>query len=106
MAAAARACNGCGACRATSPEIRMCPINRMNPREEASPRAKANLVRGLFDGSLPSDILLQDLCKEVADLCVHCHMCRLECPANVDIPKLMLEAKAAYVSTNGQKLHD
>jgi FAD/FMN-containing dehydrogenase/Fe-S oxidoreductase len=106
MAAAARLCNGCGACRATSPEVRMCPINRMNPREEASPRAKANLVRGLFDGSLPSDTLLQDLCKDVADLCVHCHMCRLECPANVDIPKLMLEAKAAYVSTNGQKLHD
>jgi Fe-S oxidoreductase len=106
MAAAARLCNGCGACRATSPEVRMCPLNRMNPREEASPRAKANLVRGLFDGSLPSDTLLHDLCKDVADLCVHCHMCRLECPANVDIPKLMLEAKAAYVTTNGQKLHD
>ena len=39
-------------------------------------------------------------------LCVHCHMCRLECPANVDIPKLMLEAKAAYVNTNGLTLHD
>ncbi len=33
-------------------------------------------------------------------------MCRLECPANVDIPKLMLEAKAAYVRTNGLTLHD
>ena len=33
-------------------------------------------------------------------------MCRLECPANVDIPKLMLEAKAAYVRTNGLPLHD
>jgi len=105
MAAAARACNGCGACRATSPEIRMCPINRMNTREEASPRAKANLVRGLLAGQLPEDTLLQDVCKDVADLCVHCHMCRLECPANVDIPKLMLEAKAAYLATNGQSLH-
>ena len=91
-------CNGCGACRSTSPDVRMCPIFRMNPREEASPRAKANLVRGLLDGNLPDDTLLQDVCKEVADLCVHCHMCRLECPANVDIPKLMLEAKAAYVA--------
>ncbi|MEX0641596.1 MAG: anaerobic glycerol-3-phosphate dehydrogenase subunit C, partial [Pirellulales bacterium] len=105
MAAAARACNGCGACRSTSPEVRMCPINRMNTREEASPRAKANLIRGLLAGQLPDDTLLQDACKEVADLCVHCHMCRLECPANVDIPKLMLEAKAAYVNTNGLKLH-
>ena len=65
----------------------MCPINRMSPREEASPRAKANLVRGLLDGQLPGDTLLQDVCKDVADLCVHCHMCRLECPANVDIPE-------------------
>jgi Fe-S oxidoreductase len=55
---------------------------------------------------LPQDVLLQDACKETADLCVHCHMCRQECPANVDIPKLMLEAKASYVSTNGLKLQD
>jgi FAD/FMN-containing dehydrogenase/Fe-S oxidoreductase len=106
MALAARTCNGCGICRTTSPDTRMCPINRMNPREEASPRAKANLVRGLLAGNLPEDMLLQDICKEVADLCVHCHQCRLECPASVDIPKLMLEAKAAYVSTNGLTLHD
>ena len=84
----------------------MCPIFRMNPREEASPRAKANMIRGIVDGTLPSDILLQDECKQVADLCVHCHMCRLECPANVNIPKLMLEAKAEYVQTNGLTLHD
>lgn len=106
MAAAAKACNGCGACRATSLDVRMCPIFRINPREEASPRAKANLVRGLLAGELPPDTLLQDACKEVADLCVHCHMCRLECPANVDVPKLMLEAKASYVATNGQTLHN
>ncbi len=105
MAAAAKICNGCGSCRSTSPEVRMCPIFRANPREEASPRAKANLIRGLLADQLPENTLLQDNCKEVADLCVHCHMCRLECPANVDIPKLMLEAKAEYVSTNGLSLH-
>jgi FAD/FMN-containing dehydrogenase/Fe-S oxidoreductase len=106
MATAARACNGCGACRSTSPDVRMCPIFHLSPREEASPRAKANLLRGILSGSLAADQLVKDACKEVADLCVHCHMCRLECPANVDIPKLMLEAKAAYVATNGLSLHD
>lgn len=106
MALAARACNGCGACRSISLDVRMCPIFHMNPREEASPRAKANLVRGLLSGNLPEDTLLQDACKEVADLCVHCHSCRLECPANVDIPKMMLEAKASYVHTNGLPLPD
>jgi FAD/FMN-containing dehydrogenase/Fe-S oxidoreductase len=106
MALAARACNGCGACRTTSLEVRMCPIFRASPREEASPRAKANLIRGVVAGTLPDDMLVQDACKAVADLCVHCHSCRLECPVNVNIPKLMLEAKAAYVRTNGLKLHD
>jgi FAD/FMN-containing dehydrogenase/Fe-S oxidoreductase len=103
---AARLCNGCGACRSTSPDVRMCPIFRLSPREEASPRAKANLVRGILTGRLPPDEMVDDACKEVADLCVHCHMCRLECPANVDIPKLMLEAKATYVRTNGLSFHD
>jgi FAD/FMN-containing dehydrogenase/Fe-S oxidoreductase len=106
MALEARTCNGCGACRAATPDVRMCPIFRLAPREEASPRAKANVVRAVLTGCLPEDTFLQDACKEIADLCVHCHMCRLECPANVDIPKLMLEAKAAYVHTNGMTLKD
>ncbi|MEX0613219.1 MAG: anaerobic glycerol-3-phosphate dehydrogenase subunit C, partial [Pirellulales bacterium] len=106
MAVAARTCNGCGACRSISLDVRMCPIFHMSPREEASPRAKANLIRGVLTGNLPDDTLLQDACKEVADLCVHCHSCRLECPANVDIPKMMLEAKASYVQTNGLPFHD
>jgi FAD/FMN-containing dehydrogenase/Fe-S oxidoreductase len=98
---AARACNGCGACRSIGPEVRMCPIFKYTPREEASPRAKANLVRGVLSGELSATELLLDDAKKVADLCVNCHQCRLECPAEVDIPKLMLEAKASYVATNG-----
>ncbi|GAG40759.1 unnamed protein product, partial [marine sediment metagenome] len=42
--------------------------------------------------------------KALADLCIHCHMCRLECPANVDIPKLMYESKGAYVAAGGLHL--
>jgi Fe-S oxidoreductase len=105
IADAARLCNGCGACRATL-DVRMCPIFHLAPGEEASPRAKANLVRGVLTGRLPPDTFATEACKDVADLCVHCHMCRLECPANVDIPKMMLEAKAAYVSTNGLNVQD
>jgi FAD/FMN-containing dehydrogenase/Fe-S oxidoreductase len=106
MTYAARLCNGCGACRTQSPDTRMCPTFRPSPREEASPRAKANLARGLLTGSLPPGVVVDDAFKELLDLCVHCHMCRLECPANVDIPKLMAEAKAAYVATNGLDFHD
>lgn len=106
LAESARACNGCGACRTRSEEARMCPIFRYAPREEGSPRAKANLVRAVVTGALPGDTLQHDDVKEIADLCVHCHMCRLDCPAQVDIPKLMLEAKAAHVKANGLKPHN
>lgn len=102
----ARTCNGCGACRTRAPGTRMCPLNRIAPREEASPRSKANLMRGIFTEQLPTETLQQEAFKEVADLCYHCHMCRIECPANVDIPKLMVEAKAQYVHSNGLAFHD
>jgi FAD/FMN-containing dehydrogenase/Fe-S oxidoreductase len=101
IAHAARICNGCGRCRTESPEERMCPIFRFAPREEASPRAKANLVRAVLTGRIGSEELSKDHVKAIVDLCVNCHQCRLECPASVDIPKLVLEAKAQYVATNG-----
>ena len=101
VADTANQCTGCGDCRAQSPHARMCPIFRTAPAEEASPRAKANLIRGILTGSLDLSTLTSDAFKDIADLCVHCHMCRLECPAAVDIPRLMRESKGAYVAANG-----
>ena len=106
VAIAARSCNGCGGCRSQSESLRMCPIFRFAPAEEASPRAKANLMRGLFTGHLKPSQLADDELKSIADLCVNCHQCRDECPANVDIPKLMIEYKAQYVATNGLPFAD
>ena len=106
IALAARNCNGCARCRTNSPKERMCPVFRLAPREEASPRAKANLMRGVVTGQLDPKLLATDQFKEIADLCVNCHQCRLECPAGVDIPKLMVEAKAQYYSANGMILSD
>jgi FAD/FMN-containing dehydrogenase/Fe-S oxidoreductase len=106
IAHTARSCIGCGACRSQLDEVRMCPIFRLAPSEEASPRAKANLVRGVLTGRLDAEIVTTDEYKQIADLCVNCHQCREECPANVDIPKLMVEAKAAYVAVNGLRPTD
>jgi FAD/FMN-containing dehydrogenase/Fe-S oxidoreductase len=106
IAQLARSCNGCGSCRAQDPSVRMCPIFRFGQVEENSPRAKANLMRGILTGQLDPELIKSDDFKEVADLCVNCQQCRLECPAGVDIPKLMLEAKAAYVANNGLRLRD
>ncbi|MGO9108240.1 MAG: anaerobic glycerol-3-phosphate dehydrogenase subunit C [Thermoguttaceae bacterium] len=106
VADATASCNRCGECRSQSPQVRMCPIFRFLPTEEASPRAKANLIRGILNRSIDLSRLSTDAFKDVADLCVHCHSCRLECPAGVDIPKLMMEAKAAYLRTNGMRFAD
>ncbi|QDT11599.1 anaerobic glycerol-3-phosphate dehydrogenase subunit C [Planctomycetes bacterium K23_9] len=101
-----RACNGCGRCRASDPRERQCPVFRAHPAEEASPRAKANLLRGVLSGALTVDDLAGDRAKAIADLCFNCHQCRVECPASVDIPKIAGELKAQYVATNGLPLSD
>jgi FAD/FMN-containing dehydrogenase/Fe-S oxidoreductase len=97
-------CNRCGLCRTQSPEKRMCPLFRIEPSEEASPRAKANLIRGVLSGRVDLGQLTSWEFKEIADLCVHCHACRLECPAGVDIPRIMRESKGAFVAANGLTL--
>lgn len=106
LLSAARKCNGCGRCRTTLGDERMCPIFRATLQEEASPRAKANLMRAVVAGKLSIDTLATDEFRHLADLCVNCHQCRIDCPAEVDIPKLMIEAKAQHVQRSGLKFSD
>jgi Fe-S oxidoreductase len=79
----------------------MCPIFRAEPIEAAAPRAKANLLRHLLADAPAAGQLGNDDVRAIADLCVNCKMCALECPAHVNVPKLMLEAKAANVAAHG-----
>jgi len=102
----AAVCTRCGECRTQQAGFRMCPLFRGNPCEEASPRAKANLITGLLSGQVPLSQVTSDEFKQVVDLCVHCQMCRLECPLQVDIPQLMREAKGAYVTAHGLPVAD
>src|SRR5262249_34670951 len=95
------ACNGCGQCRTEAPARRMCPIFRATHGEDATPRAKANLMRYLLGDGLDPQKVGADEVREVADLCVNCKMCASECPAHVNVPKMMLEAKAANVAEHG-----
>jgi len=106
LSTTAQSCNGCGRCRTTSNSERMCPTFRLGHGEEASPRAKANLMRGLLSGKLLPQTLESDEMKAVADLCFHCHQCRIDCPASVDIPKLVSEFKAQYTAAHGLSLRD
>jgi FAD/FMN-containing dehydrogenase/Fe-S oxidoreductase len=94
-------CNGCGHCRTTNQTQRMCPIFRSTHAEAASPRAKANLWLHLLQEGTDPHLIPSNEVREVADLCVNCRMCAVECPASVNIPKLMLELKAANVAEHG-----
>jgi FAD/FMN-containing dehydrogenase/Fe-S oxidoreductase len=89
-------CHGCAACKSTVVTT-MCPTYKTTRREHASPRAKANLLRSIITGALdPESTYALAATKVVTDYCIECGMCAIECPSNVNIPKLMLEAKSRY----------
>jgi FAD/FMN-containing dehydrogenase/Fe-S oxidoreductase len=94
-------CNGNGECRTRETGGTMCPIFRVAGDEEASPRAHANMMRHYITGLLDEAVLGSEDFKRCADFCVNCKMCRIECPSAVDVPKLMLEARAQYVARRG-----
>lgn len=100
------ACNGCGLCRSQAPEGRMCPSFRARLTEESSPRGQANLLRNIATGGLDAGLWGSEELRRRADLCLHCGLCREECPAGVDVSRLMMEAKAAYVFNHGIGLGD
>lgn len=104
--ATSEACHGCGACRSVSPSQRMCPIFHAEKTEDASPRAKANLLRDILHHPEAQLSIDSDAVRDIADLCVNCKMCGIECPSKVTIPKLMLEAKAQNVLEQGLRWRD
>lgn len=99
-------CNGCGDCLQIHRSSRMCPIFRNRLGEEASPRSKANLLRGVLEKELELSTLTTERTKEIADLCFHCQMCSFECPAEVDASHLAFRCKSAYVAAHGMPLED
>lgn len=100
MESAAR-CNGCGSCRTTAVESRMCPFFQQDTVEENSPRAKANLLRRLLSGQESAEVMSNEPVRAVAESCFNCKQCQLECPSGVDIPHLMLESRAQNVAAHG-----
>lgn len=100
METAAR-CNGCGSCRSVEDELRMCPFYRLEPSEKHSPRSKANLLRRMLSTLSPTDIATSPAAREISESCFNCKQCELECPSHVQIPQLVLEARAQYVAAHG-----
>ena len=85
-------CNGCGHCRT------YCPVHQELRDEVSTPRAKAGLFMAMLEGRLPPTA---EGMREVADLCINCKLCLVQCPSRVDIPGICLEAKALDVAHRG-----
>lgn len=101
LSVVAESCNGCGVCRTQQEEMRMCPFFRNDPSEESSPRSKANVMRSLIGGASDPATRSSPEFQRLASLCFNCRQCELECPTNVRIPHLMIEAKAQAGEASG-----
>ena len=100
----AEKCHGCSKCTTPTAATRMCPVYKATRDEAAAPKAKANVLRALISGAVSAQRLYHSEMRHVMAQCVHCGSCHSECPSNVDIPKLVMEAKAIYVRRYGTDL--
>ena len=82
-------CNGNGQCR--KKEGVMCPSYQVTHEEKDSTRGRAQALRGLIHGQLPSKELFSDDFHSVMDLCIQCKGCKKECPSQVDMAKMKSE---------------
>ncbi|MGA1862737.1 anaerobic glycerol-3-phosphate dehydrogenase subunit C [Deferribacter thermophilus] len=94
-------CHGCSKCTTVTTATRMCPIYKFTRDEAAAPKAKANILRALISGAIDDKSLYESAFQYVIDHCVNCGSCERECPSNVNIPKIALEARSQYVKKYG-----
>jgi Fe-S oxidoreductase len=105
LAAEIERCNGCATCRTTGREQDMCPRFKSTRLEDASPRAKANILRRMLAGRVDDhDAFANPEFMAIMDYCLNCKSCVRGCPAAVNIPKLVMEAKARYHQTHSPTL--
>lgn len=100
---AAEMCNGAGVCRKTQTGT-MCPSFMATRDEEHSTRGRANALRMVLSGELPSEELTGEHLYQTFDLCLQCKGCKAECPSNVDVAKLKSELLSHYYAKHGTPL--
>ena len=106
FATEAEKCHGCSKCTTVTTATRMCPVYKVTRDELSAPKAKANILRALISGAVDEKAIYEKSLQEVISHCVACGSCHIECPSNVNIPKLSMEAKSQYVKRFGAKFSD
>ncbi|MEM4611117.1 MAG: FAD-linked oxidase C-terminal domain-containing protein [Candidatus Nitrosocaldus sp.] len=98
-------CHGCGMCRELNYKVRMCPVYKGLQDEVASCRGRNNVLRWLLNLADKVEVQGTLISKEYEELiykyCIQCKMCLIDCPSNVNVGKIMAEARARYAKING-----
>lgn len=94
-------CNGNGLCR--KKDSIMCPTFQATNDEFFSTRARANALRGMITGDIPSE---SEQLFEILDYCIECKGCKKECPSLVDMAKMKSEFLFHYHKHHGLPLRD
>ncbi|MGB3210321.1 MAG: (Fe-S)-binding protein [Desulforhopalus sp.] len=87
-------CGKCGFCLA------VCPVHSVLTEEQASPRAKVQLIRAYNEGKLPSSYNLKDLISR----CLMCGSCTASCPSEVDHYSQFMQMRAEMIKEHGDKI--
>ncbi len=92
-------CNGNGECRKKT--TLMCPSFQGLSDERLTTRARAQALRSVINGKIPSEEFTGDGLYDVLDLCLECKGCKKECPSQVDMAKMKSEFLYHYHKKNG-----
>ncbi|WP_165224120.1 FAD-binding and (Fe-S)-binding domain-containing protein [Aquisphaera insulae] len=104
FARAVEMCTGVGACRKPAGGT-MCPSYMATRDEMHSTRGRANALRMVMTGELPSDrAFANDTLMEALDLCLQCKACKSECPSGVDMARLKAEVLHQYYGNGPRPL--
>jgi len=99
---AAEQCNGSADCRKS--EIMggtMCPSYMATKDENATTRARANILREFLTQSNKKNRFDHKEIYQVMDLCLSCKGCKSECPSNVDMARYKAEFLQHWHDANG-----
>ena len=99
---AAEQCNGSADCRKS--EViggTMCPSYMATKDENATTRARANILREFLTHSDKENRFNHKEIYQVMDLCLSCKGCKSECPSNVDMAKYKAEFLQHWHDANG-----
>jgi glycolate oxidase iron-sulfur subunit len=87
-------CGKCGLCLA------VCPVHRLLMEEQASPRARIQLIENYKRKKLPSSPYL----KELINKCLMCGSCAANCPSGVDHYSQFMEMRQRMAKEHGDRL--